>query len=602
MGKQGSSQRVALRGISALVLLFVFFGAGVAEALDYTFDPNAAFRLRNALDVYRQEQFNQAADSFAELKADYPWDARITIFHLMHGKSLYYAERYTESKIAFERLIDKYPRSGFIPVSHYFLGRIFFQRQEYDSSALAFQRAINLERDRIRRQVYLQNLLALADYHLAADFIYDLVDRIDDNSAAADIGLKAVERFIAERRFEDARDALNEITARFPRAVNHEKAATLGPKIEQFASQRAVVALFAPLSGEWARFGRMMSNALDLALEQFQVANTLEIERRVFDTFGNSIATALDAKKLSQQPVSAVIGPLASNEAVGLAAFADIADIPVICPTASEKGLTSITDMLFQLSPTPERMGEAIAEFVTFEFGLDSVAVLAPLDSYGKQITDGFVHTMINNGATVFYQKFYPRGTRDFRRFMLDLKEELLPDTFVAEIFINEFGDTLEVEEVPLNVPALFMPSYSSELKLLLPQLRFYKIKTLLLGSDAYGEDEIIEMREAADNPTLFVSKSMILPEDTLWLKFNYQYQKKYDEPPERVAAITYDAANMILDCVRKGLYTSDEIWRCLRETEKYEGAAGMIRFGPQRENIFVPVYFLDEGEIVRLE
>ncbi|NIS16645.1 MAG: hypothetical protein GWO41_09825, partial [candidate division Zixibacteria bacterium] len=91
--------------------------------------------------------------------------------------------------------------------------------------------------------------------------------------------------------------------------------------------------------------------------------------------------------------------------------------------------------------------------------------------------------------------------------------------------FLNEEGDTLEIEEIPVHVPAIFMPSYESELKLLLPQLRFYKINTTLLGSDSYGQSEIVEMKESQDNPVLFVSKTLTLPEDTLWLKFNYLYQ-----------------------------------------------------------------------------
>jgi len=68
------------------------------------------------------------------------------------------------------------------------------------------------------------------------------------------------------------------------------------------------------------------------------------------------------------------------------------------------------------------------------------------------------------------------------------------------------------------------------------------------------------------------------------------------------VAAVTYDAANMVLDCIRQGYYTSEEIWRCFMEKEDYMGASGIIRFSPQRENIYVPVYFLSDGEIIRLE
>ncbi len=419
---------------------------------------------------------------------------------------------------------------------------------------------------------------------------------------AFEIGLASAEKFYAERRFERAEEILDNLEVLYPDYADDKRLESLRQKIVQFASQKAIIALFVPLSGDWARFGRMMSNAVDLALDEYRQKPGIEVEKKTYDTFGNMIAAAIDAKKLTVNPVSAVIGPLSSGEAVGVAAFSEIGNIPVIAPTASERGLTSISDMFFQLTPTPERMGQALAEYVARDIGLDSVAILAPLDNYGKQITDGFVQTALENGATIFYQTFYPRGTRDYRRFILELKQELLPDTFVADIFLNEEGDTLEIEEIPVHVPAIFMPSYESELKLLLPQLRFYKINTTLLGSDSYGQSEIVEMKESQDNPVLFVSKTLTLPEDTLWLKFNYLYQTKYDEAPEQIAAATYDAANIVLECIDRGLYTSDEIWQCVMEKKQYQGASGKIRFSPQRENVFVPVYFLSEGEIIRLE
>jgi branched-chain amino acid transport system substrate-binding protein len=571
-------------------------------ALEYTYDENAGFLYSETLDLYRQDKFEQAADRFAELVNDYPWDARITIFKLLQGKSLFYSGNFEQSKDVFQRLIKAHPKSTYISASHYFLGKIYYFQESYDSSVQSFMKAANNSREREHTKIYTENFISVARAHLEADELYSYMSEARGKEFAFEVGLASAEKYYGERRFERAEDIIAELEMRYPNFADDRRLGALSQKIVQFASQKAIIALFAPLSGDWARFGRMMSNAVDLAIAEYQEKSGIQVEKKIYDTFGDMIAAAIDAKRLTDNPVSAIIGPLSSAEAVGVAAFSEIGNIPVIAPTASEKGLTSVSDMFFQLTPTPERMGEALAEMVARDIGLDSVAVLAPLDNYGKQISDGFVHTAIDSGATVFYQTFYPRGTRDYRRFLLELKEELLPDTFVAEIFLNEEGDTMEVEEIPVHVPAIFMPSYESELKLLLPQLRFYKIKTILLGSDSYGESEIVEMRESKDNPVLFVSKTLTLPEDTLWLKFNYLYQTEYEEPPEEVAAATYDAANIVLNCVRKGLYTSDEIWKCVREKQEYEGASGKIRFSAQRENIYVPVYFLTEGEIIRLE
>ncbi len=591
-----------LKAVLLFCLLLILFSGSSLPALEYSYDENAGIEFNNALQLYHQENFDQAAQAFSELVSDYPYDARITIFKLLYAKSLFYAKRYPESKAAFERLIKSNPRSSYVPSSHYFLGKIYYADEQYDSAAQEFMQAVRHSSNRAHKAVFEKNFLALAHGRMTAGQINSYAGRTDDKQFAFEIGLAAAEQYYAERNFDQAQNILDNISKNSPGAFDDKRIAALRNKIEHFASQRAVIALFAPLSGDWAKFGRMMSNAVDMALEEYRKNPGIEVEKKTFDTFGDMIASAINAKKLSTQPPSAVIGPLSSAEAVGVAAFADISDIPVIAPTASEKGLTSLSDMFFQLAPTPERMGQALAEFATGEIGLDSVAILAPLDNYGKQITDGFVQTALDSGVTIFFQKFYPRGNRDYRRFLLDLKKELLPDTFVADIFLNADGDTMEIEEIPLHVPAIFLPSYASELKMILPQLRFYKISTVLLGSDSYGEPEIVDMRESQDNPILFVSKTLTLPEDTAWLKFNYLYQQEFEEPPEQVAAATYDAANMVLDCVRQGAYTPDEIWQCVTDKKEYIGASGKIRFDANHENIFVPVYFITDGQIIRLE
>jgi branched-chain amino acid transport system substrate-binding protein len=592
---------LTLRAVLIGLALSLLLNVSVSRAISYTHDSSADSPYAAALELYGLEEFEQAAAAFAGLSADFPYDARITTFKLLQAKALFYDAQVTASEIAFKRLINAHQKSRYIPACHYFLGRIHYLMERYDSSALAFAKAVELSRDNEQTQIYGQNLLAVAEGRLDAEQTENLLTKARGYNLTLGVGLSAAEKYYALHGFDQANVILDRIIAAYPQASDEEGLKGLRKKIELFASQKAVIALFAPISGELAGFGRMMSNAADLAFEEYNDDPGFELERKTYDTFGNSIASAIKAKELTGQPVSAIIGPLSSAEAVGVAAYADINDVPLIAPTASEKGLTGITDMLFQLTPTPERMGEALADFITSELNFDSVAVLSPLDNYGKQITDGFVHRMLDSGATVFYQKFYPRGSRDYRRFLLDLKKELLPDTFVAEIFLNRDGDTMEVEEIPVRVPALFLPSYTSELKLILPQLRFYKISTILLGADPFGETEILEMNENRDNPTFFVSKAVYLPEDSAWLKFAFLYQRRFDEPPQRVAAITYDAVKMVLECISQGMYTSEEVWRCFMEKREYRGASGIIRFNAQRENSYVPVYLLSEGEIIRM-
>nr|NIP44125.1 hypothetical protein [candidate division Zixibacteria bacterium]NIR67076.1 hypothetical protein [candidate division Zixibacteria bacterium]NIS15685.1 hypothetical protein [candidate division Zixibacteria bacterium]NIS48487.1 hypothetical protein [candidate division Zixibacteria bacterium]NIT52187.1 hypothetical protein [candidate division Zixibacteria bacterium] len=73
MGNRVKSQKPPAVLIHCLAL-FVFFGAPL-YALDYTYDEDAGTLYSQALDLYRQDRFEEAAGEFSKLISNYPYEA-----------------------------------------------------------------------------------------------------------------------------------------------------------------------------------------------------------------------------------------------------------------------------------------------------------------------------------------------------------------------------------------------------------------------------------------------------------------------------------------------------------------------------------------------
>ncbi len=554
-------------------------------------------RIQSAESFYERSEYTRAAELFGELVALNPSYDRISHLRIMEAKSRYYAGELEPATQLFERLIADGKSSSSDPACHYFLGRIAFDRDDYPESAEHFVRAFDLTKDSELKNICYSNCLSLcigylsfseqksvltasyqADQRLFRDLVYNTAKKYYE------IGLHRQAERIVNIHSAFIGDGDSQIR-------NLENEISLG------LSRSLDIALLVPLSGELAAYGRQMDAAAELAVITYGKPDT-DIRIKSYDTHGNSIVAAQLSRDVTSSGVSAVIGPLTSQEAVGAAPYSDFWSVPMILPAASEKGLTSVSNRIFQLSPTPETMGRRLAEAAIDELGLDSVAILAPNDGYGRQITEGFKKIIGENDIEIFYEVYFPRGSSDYRRFMLSLKEAVLPDSFDPTIFLDETGDTLETEEIAVNIPTIFIPAFAEELEFIIPQLRFYRINTIILGGEDLGDPDIVSLKSMRYYPAMFISHSMFTDADTSWQRFRYLLEEENKMTATPVAGLTFDAVRMTIEAAELGGFSASGIARGWESLGRVNGVTGPFEFNEQNENIAVPVYIVLDGLI----
>ena len=175
------------------------------------------------------------------------------------------------------------------------------------------------------------------------------------------------------------------------------------------------------------------------------------------------------------------------------------------------------------------------------------------------------------------------------------MKKQILPSLDESAVYLDAKGDTVEAEAVIAQVDCIFLPGPVEQLRLLVPQMRFYNLLGAYLGSDSWGSDEMYALGDDVTRGALFASPFIQKGSDPG--TFRRDYTARYGTEPTRLASLGYDAAKLLMTALAKNPPSRVDWITDIASTGKFEGAAGRITFGEFRENIELPLYKIQAGK-----
>ncbi len=362
-------------------------------------------------------------------------------------------------------------------------------------------------------------------------------------------------------------------------------------------------------------YGRSMVEGARLAIK-YLGDDSIKPELIVKDTQGDPVKAAKAAARLANEEPLAVIGPLRSESSVGAAIVLNEENIPMITPTASENGIASLGANIFQISPAIDRLGQAMATYAVEELGITEFAVISPDDAGGAAVSKAFIQTVYRLGGEVTSTSYYSPGETDFKQQIKPLREFLLMKTeeqlaageidsaaYIDDDKIDpEYPDSvvlIDREEWPVRLGGLFLPGYPDALKLLIPQIRYHIIRTQFLGADGWDSEDLIREVSRYVGNALFATDFHAGSDEVNWVEFADAYSSEFDHPPDKVAALTFDAVALILSGLRHGVTSPEGLRKYLSDIEKYQGVSCLITFkGTGRANNEIRIYSINEGKV----
>ncbi len=211
--------------------------------------------------------------------------------------------------------------------------------------------------------------------------------------------------------------------------------------------------------------------------------------------------------------IVAILGPLSTSGSISASAAVSQMNIPLILPTASRMGLTHVGDNVLQLNSTLFQQGRYAAEYAVSELNVETIAVVAPQDRFGKELTDGFLEKADALGAEVVTVEWYRGIPIDIGVQLSSLREvafELaIPDTeiVITDAVLDTLDDTFIVEEMDFfpeevaveededvdstkivlsSIDAVYLPIHTGDIQYVASQFSALLLETQLVGNGSW--------------------------------------------------------------------------------------------------------------------
>jgi branched-chain amino acid transport system substrate-binding protein len=329
------------------------------------------------------------------------------------------------------------------------------------------------------------------------------------------------------------------------------------------------IGVIAELTGDMPAVGESCKKAAEMAVKEINDAGGLEVGDKKYkidlfveDNAGKAEQSASAAQKLiTQQKVLAIVGPNATRYAIPASEIAESSKVVLITPwsTNPKTTLDAKTDkpksFVFRACFIDPFQGRVVAKFALENLKAKKAAVLYDVASdYNKGIAEYFKTTFEQNGGQVVAFETYTTNDKDFS------------------------GQLTKIKKAGPDV--IFLPNYYSEVPLQIQQAKRLGITVPFLGSDSWGSAELLKLCGKECEGYYFSTHYAADAATPVAARFIQAYQASYNAVPDDVAALTYDAFQLLLQSIKlAGSLDRQAVRDALAKVPKYDGVTGVMQF-----------------------
>jgi branched-chain amino acid transport system substrate-binding protein len=315
-----------------------------------------------------------------------------------------------------------------------------------------------------------------------------------------------------------------------------------------------------------AEHGIPCSRGVEMAVAEVNKAggiNGRQVELITEDEKDSPAASVNAVQKLiNVDKVIAMVGPMTSGDVMAAVKIADDAKVVVITPTATTPKLSGAAAYVYRGCSRIDTQAKVLTDYVAKTWKPKTVAIFFSNEPYGKGCAGLFTKFFEKHGIKVVATESFMRGSRDFKAQLTTIKAAK-PDI-------------------------LFIPGYTPETAPAAAQARQLGMKQRILG--VYGDMDpvYIELAGAAAAGHLIggeYDEAYNTPKNKKFIKDYAELVKKNKDPYNIMfAALSYDAASMILAGMKQNGPTADGIRKFLDGMKDFDGVTGKLSFSKEHD------------------
>lgn len=311
------------------------------------------------------------------------------------------------------------------------------------------------------------------------------------------------------------------------------------------------------LSGPEATFGISSHNGIELALREINQAGGVKGKKlrvKVLDDQGRpeEAATAM-TRLVTEDKVALVLGEVASTRSIAMAAVAENKRVPMISHASTNPKVTEGRGYVFRVCFIDPFQGYVMAKFARENLKLKKVAVLKDVrNDYSIGLAQVFVARFKGMGGEVVKEEAYSAGDKDFRAQLAAIKAA--------------------------GPEAVYVPGYYSDVGLVARQARRLGLDIPLMGGDGWDSDRLYDLGGEAVVGSYFSNHYSTQDPSPAIQKFIAAYKATYNEIPDAMAALGYDAAKIAASAIgRAKSLSGDDLRDAIAQTKGFAGVTGVI-------------------------
>ncbi|MEW6777277.1 MAG: ABC transporter substrate-binding protein [Bdellovibrionota bacterium] len=330
---------------------------------------------------------------------------------------------------------------------------------------------------------------------------------------------------------------------------------------------------YGSLTGNTATFGQSTHKGVLLAVEEANAAGGVLGKKITLITEDDQSkpeeARTAALKLIRQDKVIALIGEVASSRSLAAAPEAQRAKIPMISSASTNPQVTQVGDFIFRACFIDPFQGGTMARFAFEDLKVRRVAMLVDIkNDYSVGLSQFFEKTFKELGGEIIASESYSEGDIEFRAQLTKIRES--------------------------KPEAIFVPGYYTEAGLIAKQARELGLAIPLLGGDGWDSTVTLEIGKEAVEGVYFSNHYASDDPSPRIQEFIAKFKKRWEgEVPDAMAVLGYDAANMLLDAIRRaGEPDPIKIRDQLAATKEFAGVTGDMMIDADR-NARKPIVIL---------
>ena len=328
------------------------------------------------------------------------------------------------------------------------------------------------------------------------------------------------------------------------------------------------VAVLAPLSGAVPTFGVMTRDGALLAIEEWNAKGGVN-GKKIVPIVEDSQCTpdpAVNAanKVIDQDKVKFIVGEVCSKASIPISEIANAKKVIQISPTSTNTDVTimkdgKVKDYIFRACFIDPFQGKVGAKFATENLKAKTAFLLLDqANDYTKGLSEEFEKAFTASGGKIVGKETYTAKDTDFSAILAKVAAAK-PDV-------------------------IYLPDYYNIVNLAAKQAKEKGITAPFLGGDGWDSADLDLKAAAGGYFTNHYSPDSTAPEAVAFMK---AFKDKYKgATPDALAALAYDATNLLLNSIKAAGNEDTDKVRVAMEGISMPGVSGKITFDKQHNPI----------------